>query len=190
MTDPLRNADETLIASWHELQETLRGYFARRVAADDVDDLLQDCFVRVSQGLADLRDKDRFGPWIFQIARNLVIDHQRRRSSQRSLGANAKDLAMEEDLPDLGIRIGGWLTEAIDRLPKLYAEVLRDSELRGIPYREIAERLDLSVSGVKSRVQRGREVLRAELLACCAIEFDRRGRVRDYERRTSTRCDC
>ena len=78
----------------------------------------------------------------------------------------------------------------VECLPPKYAEVLRESELRRTPHRELAARLGLSVSGVKSRVQRGRELLRSALSACCRLEFDRRGRIRDYEQIAPRRCDC
>jgi RNA polymerase sigma-70 factor (ECF subfamily) len=44
---------------------------------------------------------------------------------------------------------------------------------------ELAKRLGISVSGAKSRVQRGRQQLKEMLLECCEFEFDRRGRVYD-----------
>lgn len=178
MTDP----------AWQALEADLRAFFARRVAADDVDDLLQECFLRVSRGLPALQDPERLGAWVFRIARNLVTDLRRRR--QPAGGAALDEVAAEPDEPDLPVLVGGWLAAMIEELPADYADVLRDSELRDVPHREIAARLGLSVSGVKSRVQRGRAMLRDKLLACCAFELDRRGRVHDYERRSSGRCDC
>jgi RNA polymerase sigma-70 factor (ECF subfamily) len=57
------------------------------------------------------------------------------------------------------------------------------TELEGRTQRELADALSLSFSGAKSRVQRGREQLKALLLACCHVEVDRRGGVVDYEPR-------
>ncbi len=54
---------------------------------------------------------------------------------------------------------------------------------RGLTQRELAERLDLSLSGAKSRVQRAREKLKDVLLECCHLEVDRRGKVVDWESR-------
>lgn len=178
------------MSSWQELQAALRGFFSRRVAADDVDDLLQECFLKVRQGLPTLRDQDRLGSWVFQIARNLVIDHTRRQRDTGGARTMDEDPPAEPDAPDLDARIGGWLASMIQQLPANYAEVLLDSELRDVPHRQIADRLGLSISGVKSRVQRGRALLRDKLLACCALEFDRRGQVHGYEQRTPGSCDC
>ena len=60
-------------------------------------------------------------------------------------------------------------------LPERYREAVRLSELDGLNHAAVAERLGLSVSGVKSRVQRGREQLRAMLHRCCEIALDARG---------------
>ena len=55
------------------------------------------------------------------------------------------------------------------------------SELGGLTQKEAAERVGLSVPGMKARVQRGRRKLREALLDCCRVEVDRRGGVVDYE---------
>jgi RNA polymerase sigma-70 factor (ECF subfamily) len=57
------------------------------------------------------------------------------------------------------------------------------TELDGKTQRELARAAGLSLSGAKSRVQRGREQLKTLLLACCHVEFDRRGGVIAYEPR-------
>jgi RNA polymerase sigma-70 factor (ECF subfamily) len=63
------------------------------------------------------------------------------------------------------------------------------TEIDGLTMRAAADALGLSVSGAKSRVQRGRALLRARLLRCCAVEVDARGRPFAFEGR-SHRCGC
>ena len=55
------------------------------------------------------------------------------------------------------------------------------TEFEGLTQKAAAEHIGLSLSGMKSRVQRGRAQLRGKILECCHIEFDRRGGVADYE---------
>jgi RNA polymerase sigma-70 factor (ECF subfamily) len=178
--------NETL-SSLAELSAALRAFFARRVPAGDVDDLLQECYLRVAQGLPSLRDRDRLGAWVFRIARNLVSDRRRARRSEPATDSEPADVAAAADHD---LEIAGWLEAFVDRLPAKYATVLRLAEFEQLPYREIAGRMGLSVSGVKARVQRGRALLRESLLACCTLEFDRRGRIRDWGRNAPGRCDC
>lgn len=60
-------------------------------------------------------------------------------------------------------------------LPGKYRQALIMVEYQGLKQHEIAERLGISLSGAKSRVQRGREMIREALLDCCHFEFDRHG---------------
>ena len=74
----------------------------------------------------------------------------------------------------------------VERLPAIYREVIMLSELEDVPHAEIARRLAISVSGVKSRVQRGREQLHKMLTDCCQISLDARGGVVDCVPRQET----
>ena len=79
--------------------------------------------------------------------------------------------------------VGSWLMSMVEDLPDHYREAIRLAEMDGLPQAEVASRLGLSVSGAKSRIQRGRELLRRALAKCCHVEFDRRGNVVDYKSR-------
>lgn len=169
----------------HELTRSLRSYFAARVPTQEVDDLVQECLVRVYAGVGGLRDEERFGPWLGRIAGNLLVDFRRKRSAD-SLGEI--DPAAPMETPDDTATVSSWFASMIDKLEPEYRDALALSELGELPHREIAERVGLSISGVKSRVQRGRRKLRDQLLACCQLEFDRRGGIADWQPRNS--CDC
>ena len=69
----------------------------------------------------------------------------------------------------------------VESLPADYREALILTEYEGLTQRALAERLGLSFSGAKSRVQRAREKLKAMLLDCCHFEFDRFGKIIDYQ---------
>jgi RNA polymerase sigma-70 factor (ECF subfamily) len=73
-------------------------------------------------------------------------------------------------------------------LPEPYGEAIRLTEFDGLTQKELAERLGISLSGAKSRVQRGREQLRKMLHECCTFEFDRRGKVIDCAPRGDGGC--
>ena len=63
------------------------------------------------------------------------------------------------------------------RLPSPYREAITLTELQGLTQKDAAEMMGVSLSGMKSRVQRGRERIRAMFEACCEISLDCRGRV-------------
>ena len=76
----------------------------------------------------------------------------------------------------------------IERLPQDYRDAITLVEIDGLTQQAAATQMGLSLSGMKSRVQRGRAQLKQMLDDCCLIELDRRGGVVDYRSRT-TDCD-
>lgn len=166
---------------WRDFSDRLRGFIARRVPPDAVDDVLSEVFVKVHSRIDSLEDETRLAPWLFQITRNTLADHYRRRRPTAPL--DGVDRVGAEDDYDAAEMIAGSLHDLVDNLPVKYREALTLTEFDGLTQAEMGERLGLSVSGAKSRVQRARGLLKDELLACCHFEFDRRGRVIDYEPR-------
>jgi RNA polymerase sigma-70 factor, ECF subfamily len=167
-------------AVWHAFREPLRNYIARRVPnAVDADDVLQDVFLKVHRNLPALENEERLAPWLYRVARNTLIDRYRRAEDHEAL-EEAGDLRVEAEERDAEQAVAGCLRGMINDLPPEYRDALVLSELEGLPQRVVAERLGLSLSGAKSRVQRGRRLLRKALLACCHFEFDQRGKIMEY----------
>lgn len=197
---------------WRELDQTLRPFIARRVRSEaDVDDVLQDTFLKMQRGLSSLRDEDRFGPWVYRVARSAIADHQRT-SARHPLvferpGHAASDTSDETgpsssgnpEAPNSDPSIGDpdevcasellarVLPPFVAMLPSPYREALTLVELEGLTQREAADMLGVSLSGMKSRVQRGRALLRKTLEDCCHIALDARGKPVSCELRADGR---
>ena len=179
---------------WRELRDRLRAFIARRVEnSADVEDLLQEVFLRIHQHLSTVRDTGRLLPWIFQLARNVITDYYRAASRRHeipghSLRNHEEDKGVRESTASLHgeeqssrqYDLAPCLTPLIARLPEPYREAVRLVEIDGLPQRELSERFAVSLSGAKSRVQRGRDKLKDLLLRCCQVELDKRGSVMDY----------
>jgi RNA polymerase sigma-70 factor (ECF subfamily) len=168
--------------AWHELEARLRPYVTRRAASvADVDDILQNVFVRMHQGLSTLEDDERFGGWVYKIAEHAVIDAARSRARETLVTPDAVLDTIEAGEHDDGDQLRAGLTECVAlfvaRLPSPYREAVTLTELEGLTQKEAAEMLGISLSGMKSRVQRGREKIRAMFDECCRISVDCRGRV-------------
>lgn len=184
---------------WTDLSAGLRAFVGRRVRNPaDVDDIVQRVFLSVHRGLPSLRDAERVHAWIYRTARNAITDHYRSpvRRREVSVGGEA-DLAeaagdrhgpAEENEQSAASELAGCLQPLMRSLPPADVEALRLTELEGVTQTEGAARLGLSVSGMKSRVQRARRRLRETLELCCRVEIDRRGSVREYERRREDGC--
>lgn len=180
--------DPSARGAWRELEAKLRPFIARRVRAEvDVDDVMQDVFLRMQRGLAELRDDERFGPWVYRVARSAIVDHQRSASRHRVVaGDDLDDQALDVEDDDgrtVAEELASYLAPFVAMLPSPYREALTLVELEGIAQNQAAEMLGISVSGMKSRVQRGRARLRKALEDCCHIALDARGHVMSCEPR-------
>jgi RNA polymerase sigma-70 factor (ECF subfamily) len=179
--------------AWKDLDAKLRPFVARRVRSPaDVDDVVQDIFLRIQRGASSLRDTDRFGPWVYQIARTAIVDH--RRTAARTPLAEREgpdEGAVTEDDGTAGEDLAAYVAMFVAMLPSPYREAITLTELERVSQKEAAAMLGISISGMKSRVQRGRIQLRAALEACCNIALDVRGRVVSCEPRPDGRLpDC
>ena len=177
-----------------ELRTRLRPFIAQRVSPCDVDDVLQDVFVRVHRGVGQLRDDDRFGSWIYRVARSAIAEH-RRTKLRHPLAREGVELedspadATDAEPPEVARALALCVLPFVAMLPSPYREALTLTELEGRSQKEAAEMIGISLSGMKSRVQRGRAQLRALFEACCEISLDARGQVMTFEPRGAS-CGC
>ena len=176
--------DQRVERVWRDLGGDLHRFISRRVrdpaAADDV---LQDTFLKVHRGIDSLRDDERLAPWVFRIARNAIVDHARRHRAKPP-DDTVEDRAPQSDDENVNDTVARWLRPMLQSLPEEYRVALELVELEGLTQTELAERLGISISGAKSRVQRGRVRLKRVLNDCCELQLDRRGNVIDYQPRT------
>jgi RNA polymerase sigma-70 factor (ECF subfamily) len=167
---------------WSELSSDLRRFFRRRVPDDHTaDDLLQETFVRIHRAISTLKDDHRLAAWVYRIANNVLTDHHRKRLPASV--DNEASIAAPTPPTRSTILEGAskWLNEIIDTLPEHSREAIRLSEIDGLTQQAVADRLGISLSGAKSRVQRGRNQLKDALLKCCRFDVDRQGNVTDCD---------
>ncbi len=186
---------------WQELHGNLRAFIARRVQNQaDVDDLVQRVLLQIVTGLQSLRDVERLHAWVYRTARNVIIDYYRATGSRREHAAgDAIDIEADDPAPleasddsdGVALReLAACLAPMLNQLPPAHQEAIRIVDLEGATQQEAARRVGVSLSGMKSRVQRGRQQLRAVVEACCRIDLDRRGGISAYAPRHSDACGC
>ena len=204
---------------WHDVHDRLTAFVARRVDDPaDVADLVQTVFLRAHQHVASVADEERLLPWLFQITRNAIADYYRAPARRREIGAVGPDGALEmpddhrltaalsssgesgaNEVPNAAAapddasalrELAGCVRPLVQQLPPTYREALTLVEFEGVPQVEVASRLGISFSGMKSRVQRGRSMLRDGLLACCDISRSATGGVLDFAPRPTAPCSC
>jgi RNA polymerase sigma-70 factor (ECF subfamily) len=168
---------------WQQFAAPLRAFVARRAPREvETDDVLQDVFLRIQEQLPNLRDSDRIDAWIFQIARNVVADAFRRRTRREALSERtASDAAAtptdDDDDRAAEASLASCLAPMIVQLPEPYRQAILLTEICGLTQIEAARREAISISGMKSRVQRGREHLKRVIAQACRVETDVRGGV-------------
>ncbi len=176
-------------ALWQDVASRLRPFVARQVPPGEIDDVLQDVFVRMQRGLGSLREEERFSAWLFQVARSSVAEHVRVKA--RHPIAEPVELAAPpaEDDREASRTLSACVSLFVARLPSPYREAITLVELEALTAREAAGIVGISVSGMKSRVQRGRAQLRAMFEACCEIALDARGKVTEFAPRPACPCN-
>ncbi len=174
---------------WREVERQLRPFVARRVRANDVDDVMQDVLLRIQLGLASLRDEERLGPWMRQVARSAIVDHQRIAAKHRVVDDEGSDEPAPSIEDDRAVEaaLAPQVAHFVAMLPSPYREALTLTELEGMSQRDAAHMLGVSLPAMKSRVQRGRAQLREAFEACCRIALDARSRVVSCEPRADGR---
>jgi RNA polymerase sigma-70 factor (ECF subfamily) len=143
----------------------VHGILLARVPRDDVDDLVQDVFLRALPKLHSLRDDTRFGGWLAAIARNRAADYHRQ--SHTALSSVVQSIS--EDEPEDSTTTGTQEVEAaailaiVQSLPETYREPLILRLVEGMTGPEIAERTGLTHGSVRVNLHRGMQQLREKL---------------------------
>jgi RNA polymerase sigma-70 factor (ECF subfamily) len=177
------------------LRDGIRRFVARRVRPEHVDDLVQDVLLRMHERAGDLHDEARLPGWAFRVAQSVVADHHRRKrpevpgggAGELGDGEEPADDARDDETGNVNEIVAGWLRPMLALLPAEYEEAVELVDVEGLSQKAYAERVGLSLSGAKSRVQRGRRMLEEIVRACCDLETDARGNVIGYEPRA---CGC
>lgn len=176
---------------WTDVAERLRPFVAHRVPSSEIDDVVQDVLVRMHRGLPNLRDEERFSAWMFQVARNAIVDAGRKRIHAPQAGSDLDETpapSTADDDREAATALAGCVSLFVAQLPSPYREAIILVELEGKTAKEAAEMAGISVSGMKSRVQRGRAQLRELFERCCEIAVDARGKPTDFTPRSQPSC--
>jgi len=165
---------------WHAYHAPLHRFILQRVGEASVaDDILQDVFLRVLARIETLQHPQKLRSWLYQITRHAMIDYMRTQQLWHSL---PDGLSAPEPEPTTVARqeLAQCLLPLMQGLPARYRDALQLADIEGQTQQHVAAHLGLSVSGAKSRIQRGRAMLRTLLVRCCLVAVDHRGTVVAY----------
>ncbi|MGS2764330.1 RNA polymerase sigma factor SigZ [Sinomicrobium sp. M5D2P9] len=158
---------------WKRFSGEIKGYIRNRIDnPETVKDLLQEVFAKVHLHLGDLKDEGKLRSWIYTIARNVVTDHYRKNKAEVFF---PEDSGFAEPEEEEEMTEKDCLLPLIGNLPEKYRKALLLSEIQGKKQAEVAGILKISVSGAKSRIQRGRKLLQYGYMDCCDYKLNEHG---------------
>lgn len=159
----------TTDAIWEKFSCKLLNFIKQKVQnTHDGEDLLQEVFLRIHTNLDKLRNLKKVESWIFQISRNVINDYYRSHDRIESLSEDTTNLS-EGDLSFL-TDIKECMTSLVENLPEIHRIPIQKVYLEEKKQIDIASELGLSIPGAKSRIQRGRRILKQTLKECCNIQ--------------------
>ena len=162
--------------AYQKLMEKYSGALTRHVQKmvrkqGEVDDLVQECFIKAFSALKSYSTDYAFSTWLYKIATNHTIDFLRKRKLKTmsiDKPISTKDGEVEFELPDTTYRPDKHIVEderrmliqeAIEQLPEKYRRVIEMRHQQEKSYEEIAQELDLPLGTVKAHIFRARALL-------------------------------
>ena len=168
--------------------EQIKGQYDKQLAElicrkvkhhDCCHDILQDVYVKIIQHIDKIEKAEKIGPYIKRLASNTVTDYYRTNKSAE-IPVKEEDIVPTSEIKPTDrtqVLANSFFIDMIEALPPIYKNALVKTELEGISQKQLANNLGISYSGLKSRVQRAKEMLRQSILDCCDYKFDSYGNV-------------
>jgi RNA polymerase sigma-70 factor (ECF subfamily) len=173
----------TIEEIWNGYHSKLLFFIQKRVNDKDAaEDILQDIFVRVHSRIDTLENKSKIESWLYQIIRNAIIDYYRSRKPTEELPEWLAQPQVDREESNR-LELSSCLTPMIQQLPEKYRHAVQLSEIEGKTGKDVAEKENISLSGAKSRVQRGRALLKTMLHECCKLEINKRNQIVEYDKK-------
>ena len=171
-----------ITSAWQTVESELKAFVYKRVKDKALtDDIVQDVFVKMYTHIDQVKDTEKITAWIYQITRNIIVDHFRRQSKPIILA----DIESDSEQHDLNDCVSSCLKEMLQTLPEKYREAIELTEFHNLSQLQLAERLGISYSGTKSRVQRARQMLKERMDQNFVIRMDNYGNVTTCGKRQS-----
>lgn len=172
---------------WSAYRSSLKSFLHSRISnSSDVEDLLQEILIKTHNNIDGLRKGESMKSWLFQIANRTVIDFYRKEGRFSEMGAD--DLWYGESEYSVMAHLSHCIEPFLNALPEELADLLRSIYLEGISQKACAQKMGISYSTLKSRVQKGRSDLMDSFERCCHFSLDKQGYLIDFEQK-SDKCN-
>jgi len=170
-----------VLRAWNAHESELRNYLRHRAGdAHLADDLLQEVFVKAMQQGQHFCALDNSRAWLFQVARNALVDYQRLHHETTEV---AEDIPQPETAHEPIQALGACIVRVLTELAPEDRDLIEQCDLEGVKQKDYAAAHGLSLAAVKSRLLRARMRMHARMSAACQVSFDEEGRVAGHVQR-------
>jgi len=160
---------------WDEFSESLKRFILSRVKNTEIaNDLLQEVFIKIHLKVSTIKNQESIKSWVFTITNNVINDYFKTNSKTVHL---VSEISVSEDETANEHSAIDCLKPLVKNLPSTYREAILLSEIKGMKQAEVAKILNISLSGAKSRIQRGRNLLKQGFIDCCDYKLNESGHL-------------
>ena len=174
-----------------QLYAIVRGFVGKQIQdKNDRDDVVQNIFMKIHEKIAGLQEMEKVNAWVFKTAQNAIYDYYRAKKGKENAGIELVENTNFKEAEDQLQTMNNCINPFINKLPLPYKQVIEMSELQGLKRQTIADQLNLGLSAVKSRAQRGKKMIKDMFIDCCAFTLDEKGNLKGEHKDPSTCTKC
>ncbi|GAB1235680.1 sigma-70 family RNA polymerase sigma factor [Ferrigenium sp. UT5] len=164
-----------ILNAWRAHEPELRGYLIHRMSDPHAaEDLLQEVFVKAMRQGKDFCSLANARAWLFQVARNALVDHQRLHKETIEV---SEELPAPEAPAEPLVALSACVARVLTELSPEDRDIIEQCDLNGAKQSDYAKSHGLSLAATKSRLLRARARMGETLSTNCKVEFDPEGRV-------------
>ena len=155
----------------------------------DAEDILQNVYIKIDKSLGKLNDESKIKSWIFTITRNTIFDfYKKKQKHPYELNDDILNVIEKDDNNNYLSEMTGCISHMLKELPGNYSEALKIVYLEWKSQKELSEKLWISIPWAKSRIQRGRRILKENFIKCCKPEYNKNWNIIDLHKKKCTKC--
>jgi RNA polymerase sigma-70 factor (ECF subfamily) len=178
----VQNMTNEVTTIWSDFHKELKAFILNKTRnSADTDDILQEVFIKIIRNIDKVNQAENLRHYLYGIVRNAINDYFRNKEHVTDNSVIEEKITEEENQSLNSTIAECCIKPFINKLPDNYRDALLITEFQDVSQKELAQKLNISYSGAKSRVQRGKEKLKDLLLQCCNCKTDSYGNILDVE---------
>lgn len=157
---------------WNNFNDELYFFILKKVKNQEATkDIFQNTFLKIHKNLSKLKKEEKVKAWIFQIARNEIVNY----FNKESIYVGVLEIETENSIQEYQEIC--CFDKFINDLPEIYKQVIELIYIEGQKQKDISKKLEISLESVKGRIKRAKDILKKNFNECCKYELDKNGKL-------------